>query len=69
MIPRLHRFGDNTAAITLLSLIMMGHLFIVWIIGRDSGLHIYFTLAGAMLFMFGPTSAMKNGATPKRPAC
>jgi adenylate cyclase len=53
MVPRLHRFGDNTAAITLLSLIIMGHLFIVWILGRDSGLHIYFTLAGAMLFMFG----------------
>jgi adenylate cyclase len=53
MVPRLHRFGDNTAAITLLSLIMMGHLFIVWILGRDSGLQIYFTLAGAMLFMFG----------------
>jgi adenylate cyclase len=53
MVPRLHRFGDNTAAITLLSLIMMGHLFVVWILGRDSGLHIYFALAGAMLFMFG----------------
>src|SRR5664279_3583930 len=52
-IPRLHRFGDNAAAITLQSLIMMGQLFIVWILGRDSGLHIYFMLAGAMLFMFG----------------
>ena len=52
-VPRLHRFGDNTAAITLLSLIMMGHLFVVWTLGLDSGLHIYFTLAGAILFMFG----------------
>ena len=53
MVPRLHRFGDNTAAITLLSLMLLGHLFIVWILGLDSGLQIYFTLAAVTLFMFG----------------
>ncbi len=53
MVPRLHRFGDNTAAIILLSLMLLGHLFIVWILGLDSGLQIYFTLAAVILFMFG----------------
>ena len=53
MIPRLHRFGDNTAAMTLLPLMMLGHLFIVWMLGQDSGLQIYFTLAAVILFMFG----------------
>jgi adenylate cyclase len=53
MIPRLHRYGDNVAAMTLLSVDLVGHVFIVWMLGRDSGLHIYFTLAGAILFMFG----------------
>ena len=53
MIPRLHRYGDNIAAITLLSFDMLGHVFVVWVLGRDSGLQIYFTLAGAILFMFG----------------
>jgi hypothetical protein len=38
--------GDNIAAMTLLSVDLAGHVFIVWILGRDSGLHIYFTLAG-----------------------
>jgi adenylate cyclase len=52
-VHRLHRFGANTAANTLLSLILMGDLFSVWILGPHSGLHIYFMLAGAMLFMFG----------------
>jgi adenylate cyclase len=53
MIPRLHRYGDNIAAITLLSVDMLGHVFVVCVLGRDSGLQIYFTLAGATLFMFG----------------
>ncbi len=53
MIPRLHRYGDNIAAIMLLSVDMLGHIFVVWMLGQDSGLQIYFTLAGAIVFMFG----------------
>jgi len=53
MIPLVHRFGTNAAASALLSLIIPGHLFAVWMLGWDSGLEIYFTLAGVMLFMFG----------------
>ncbi len=52
-IPRLHRYGGNLAAITLLSVDLAGHIFVVWMLGKDSGLQIYFTLAGAILFMFG----------------
>jgi adenylate cyclase len=53
LVPRLHRYGDNLAAISLLSLIILGHSFVVWMLGLDSGLQIYFTTAGAMLFSFG----------------
>lgn len=52
-VHKLHRFGANTVAGTLLSFIIAGHMFVVWMFGRDSGLHIYFMLAGAILFMFG----------------
>lgn len=52
-IPRLHRFGDNVAATTLLPLLIVGNVFIVWVLGLQSNLYVYFTLAGAILFMFG----------------
>lgn len=50
---RLHRFGDNVAAIALILLISFGQAFIVVALGITSDLQIYFTLAGAMLFLFG----------------
>jgi adenylate cyclase len=50
---RLHRFGDNVAAIVLILLISFGQAFIVVALGITSDLQIYFTLAGAMLFLFG----------------
>lgn len=50
---RLHRFGPNLAAMALVSLIIAGNLLVVWLFGSESTLHVYFTLAGAMLFMFG----------------
>jgi adenylate cyclase len=53
LIHRLHRFGDNVAAIVLLCLGISGNLFVVWMLGRASDLHVYFTLAGATIFMFG----------------
>ncbi len=50
---RLHRFGDNVAAIVLILLIAFGQAFVVVALGITSDLQIYFTLAGAMLFLFG----------------
>jgi adenylate cyclase len=53
LIPRLHRFGENVAAGVLALLILLGTLFVIWMLGRESQLHVYFTLAGVLLFMFG----------------
>jgi adenylate cyclase len=53
LVPWLHRFGEHVAAITLILSVLFGQLFIVWSLGLASHLHIYFTLAGAMLFFFG----------------
>ena len=50
---RLHRYGDNVAAIVLILFISAGNTFVVFALGITSDLQIYFTLAGAMLFMFG----------------
>jgi adenylate cyclase len=53
LIPRLHRFGENTAAMTLAFLILFAHMFIVWAMGINSDLHIYYTLGGAFLLLLG----------------
>src|SRR6516165_9368543 len=53
LIPFLHRFGHNTAAVALLILLIAGNTFVVWMLGTASGLEIYFTLAGAILLIFG----------------
>ncbi|MGH6768218.1 MAG: adenylate/guanylate cyclase domain-containing protein [Xanthobacteraceae bacterium] len=53
LIPRLHRLSENAAAVTLIVLIVFGNMFVVWALGITSDLHIYFTLAGAVLFMVG----------------
>jgi adenylate cyclase len=50
---RLHRFGDNVAAIVLILLLTVGNTFVVLALGITSDLQIYFTAAGAMLFLFG----------------
>jgi adenylate cyclase len=52
-VPSLHRFGQNTAAVVLLLLVISGTTFVVWMLGTASGLEIYFTLAGAILLIFG----------------
>jgi adenylate cyclase len=53
-IPRLHRYGENVGAIALAGLILLAHLFIVWLMGISSDLHIYYTfVAGALWFLFG----------------
>src|SRR5205807_3872200 len=53
LIPRLHRVGEKTGALALILLILIGHSFVVWALGRSSDLHVYFTLAGAMLLLLG----------------
>ena len=53
LIPRLHRFGENVGAMTLALLILVMHMFIVWAMGRNSDLHVYYTLAGTFLLLFG----------------
>jgi adenylate cyclase len=53
LIPLLHRFGTNVAAIALVCTIIAGQIFIILALGLASDLHIYFTLAGAMLLFFG----------------
>lgn len=53
MLPRLHRVGDNAAALGLAGLILVGNSFVVWALGVASDLQIYFTLVGAWLFLFG----------------
>ena len=52
-VPFLHRFGQNTAAVVLLTLVISGTTFVVWMLGTTSGLELYFTLAGAILLIFG----------------
>jgi adenylate cyclase len=53
LVPRLHRFGENTAAVTLAMLILVAHMFVVWAMGITSNLHIYYTLGGVFLLLMG----------------
>ncbi|MBN8937971.1 MAG: hypothetical protein J0H01_00705 [Rhizobiales bacterium] len=52
-IHRLHRRGPNAGAVVLLGLVIAGNCFVVAMLGRDSGLQVYFTLAGGILFLIG----------------
>jgi adenylate cyclase len=52
-VHRFHRFGDNAGATFLVAIVVGGNLFVVWMLGSNSDLHVYFTLTGAILFMFG----------------
>lgn len=52
-VPLLHRFGPDIGAFCLVLLILAGNTYVVWMLGTESALHVYLTLAGAMLFMFG----------------
>lgn len=52
-IPRLHRFGANVGGVALVTIIILGQVFVVLALGLASDLHIYYTLAGAMLLFFG----------------
>ena len=50
---RLHRYGDHYAAAALTTIMCLCHFIIVWAIGIDGDLHIYFTFASLILFIFG----------------
>jgi len=51
-IPRLHRLGENTGAITLALLILVAHMFVVWAMGISSDLHVYYIFGGAFLLAY-----------------
>jgi len=53
MLPRLHRFGENVAGLALAILVTLGQLYVIWMLGITSDLHVFFVLAGACLFFFG----------------
>src|ERR1700752_2989216 len=53
VLPFWHRLGENFVAIALILLISTGQLYTVWMLGITSDLHIFYLLAGAMLFFFG----------------
>ena len=53
VLPFWHRRGENFVAISLIALISIGQLYVVWMLGLNSSLHIFFLLAGATLFFFG----------------
>jgi adenylate cyclase len=51
LIPRLHRYGENVAAIVLALLILCGHTFVVWSFGLASDLQVYYTIAPSGLLL------------------
>ena len=53
LLPSLHRYGENAAAIGLATLVLLGTVIIVWLLGTASHLQIYFTLIGALLLFIG----------------
>jgi adenylate cyclase len=53
VLPFSHRLGEHFAAIVLVSLVGAGQLYVVWMLGLSSELHIFYLLGGASLFFFG----------------
>jgi adenylate cyclase len=53
VLPFCHRFGQHFVAIVYVLVISIGQVYVIWLLGILSDLHIFFTLAGAMLFFFG----------------
>ena len=53
VLPFWHRLGENFVAVAYVLLVSIGQLYVIWMLGITSDLHIFFTLAGAMLFFFG----------------
>jgi hypothetical protein len=53
LVPQLHRYGENAGAVGLSTLVLLGTVVIVWLLGTASHLQIYFTLVGALLLFVG----------------
>jgi len=53
VLPFWHRLGENFVAIALVSFICVGQLYVVWMLGLSSELHVFYLLGGASLFFFG----------------
>jgi adenylate cyclase len=53
VLPRWHRLGANGVGLALIGLVSLGQMYIIWMLGITSDLHIVYTLAGATLFFFG----------------
>jgi adenylate cyclase len=53
LVPTLHRFGENTAAVALATLVGLGTMIAAWLLGTASHVQMYFMLAGAMLLLVG----------------
>jgi adenylate cyclase len=53
LVPQLHRCGENAGAVGLSTLVLLGTVVIVWLLGTASHLQIYFTLVGALLLFVG----------------
>lgn len=51
--PRLHRIGDNAAAIWLILWYLAGIFFTTFMFGLQTQSHAFFVLSGVMLFLFG----------------
>jgi hypothetical protein len=51
--PRLHRIGDNAAAISLILWYLAGIFFTTFMFGLQTQSHAFFVLSGVMLFLFG----------------
>lgn len=52
-LPFGHRLGENLVAVALIVFISLGQLYTIWMLGVTADLHVFFLLAGAMLFFFG----------------
>jgi adenylate cyclase len=50
---RLHRHGEILAAVCLCTMIVVGHSFVVFALGYDSDLQVYFLVFGFLFFLFG----------------
>jgi adenylate cyclase len=44
LILRLHRYGENVAAVALAMVALLGHTFVLWCLGTASDLQVYFTI-------------------------
>jgi adenylate cyclase len=51
--PNLHRVGENAAGLALATLVLIGTMAFVWLLGTASHVQMYLTLVGALLLFIG----------------